>query len=211
MFCQRISSVLRVPQLIHCRSIAVLSTNGSNAADKNNQTVPKQQLNILTQRGNGLCKQNNLYFYLTKQLTNLMKLLSYKHSFSLTYRLPWLSTTIHIMILIKILFLAILGRRAYCSEVPPPAIIPVVLYDEIKDLPNHPEKLLVDVREPNEVAETGRIPTSINIPCKWYDQLFFVDLVRRTYYFVNGSSGPGAKGLLRRNWPHHIFANVRRR
>lgn len=72
--------------------------------------------------------------------------------------------------LINILFLAVLGRRAYCSveQPPPPAIIPVVLYDEIKDLPNHPEKLLVDVREPNEILETGRIPTSINIPCKCY-------------------------------------------
>lgn len=69
-------------------------------------------------------------------------------------------------LLIKILFLAILGGRAYSSEEQPPAIIPIVLYDEIKDLPNHPEKLLVDVREPNELAETGRIPTSINIPCK---------------------------------------------
>ncbi|KAG5680028.1 hypothetical protein PVAND_009561 [Polypedilum vanderplanki] len=37
-------------------------------------------------------------------------------------------------------------------------------YEQIKDLPNHPEKLLIDVREPNELKETGVIPTSINIP-----------------------------------------------
>lgn len=42
----------------------------------------------------------------------------------------------------------------------------VANYDEIVDLPNHPEKLLIDVREPTELAATGRIPTSINIPLK---------------------------------------------
>lgn len=40
-------------------------------------------------------------------------------------------------------------------------------YEEVKDLPNHPEKLLIDVREPKEIQETGQIPTSINIPCKY--------------------------------------------
>lgn len=44
--------------------------------------------------------------------------------------------------------------------------IPVAYYDEVKDLPNHWEKLLVDVREPSEIQQTGRIPTSINVPCK---------------------------------------------
>lgn len=42
--------------------------------------------------------------------------------------------------------------------------IPSVKYNDIKDLPNHPEKLLIDVRERQELEETGRIPTSINIP-----------------------------------------------
>uniref|UniRef100_A0A182QJV5 Rhodanese domain-containing protein n=1 Tax=Anopheles farauti TaxID=69004 RepID=A0A182QJV5_9DIPT len=37
---------------------------------------------------------------------------------------------------------------------------------DIEDLPNHPEKLLIDVREPSELAATGQIPTSINIPLK---------------------------------------------
>lgn len=44
--------------------------------------------------------------------------------------------------------------------------VPVAYYDEIKDLPNHREKLLVDVREPSELQNTGRIPMSINVPCK---------------------------------------------
>ena len=42
----------------------------------------------------------------------------------------------------------------------------IATYEEVKDLPNHPAVLLVDVREPNELEETGQIPTSINIPCK---------------------------------------------
>lgn len=42
----------------------------------------------------------------------------------------------------------------------------IATYEEIKDLPNHLEKLLIDVREPQELKETGVIPTSINIPRK---------------------------------------------
>ncbi|XP_037042236.1 rhodanese domain-containing protein CG4456-like [Bradysia coprophila] len=45
-----------------------------------------------------------------------------------------------------------------------PPIVPVAYYEEIKDLPNHRERLLVDVREPSEIQKTGRIPTSINVP-----------------------------------------------
>ncbi|XP_058125260.1 rhodanese domain-containing protein CG4456-like isoform X2 [Anopheles ziemanni] len=39
-------------------------------------------------------------------------------------------------------------------------------YEEIVDIANHPEVLLVDVREPSELSATGQIPTSINIPLK---------------------------------------------
>ena len=42
----------------------------------------------------------------------------------------------------------------------------IAFYEEIKDLPNHKEKLLIDVREPQELIDTGIIPTSINIPRK---------------------------------------------
>lgn len=44
--------------------------------------------------------------------------------------------------------------------------IPIVTYEEVKDLPNHPEKWLIDVREPTELTDTGVIPTAINIPRK---------------------------------------------
>lgn len=42
--------------------------------------------------------------------------------------------------------------------------IPVVSYEEVKGLPNQPEKILIDVREPEELKEFGQIPTSFNIP-----------------------------------------------
>ncbi|XP_013110581.1 rhodanese domain-containing protein CG4456 [Stomoxys calcitrans] len=42
--------------------------------------------------------------------------------------------------------------------------IEIVYYEFVKSLPNHPEMLLIDVREPLEIQQTGRIPTSINIP-----------------------------------------------
>lgn len=45
--------------------------------------------------------------------------------------------------------------------------VPIVTYDEVKDLPNHPEAYLFDVRDPPEIKETGQIPTSINIPRKY--------------------------------------------
>ncbi|XP_037933631.1 rhodanese domain-containing protein CG4456-like [Teleopsis dalmanni] len=37
-------------------------------------------------------------------------------------------------------------------------------YEEVKDIPNHPEKYLIDVRNRDEIANTGSIPGSINIP-----------------------------------------------
>lgn len=49
--------------------------------------------------------------------------------------------------------------------------IPIASYEEVKDLPNHPEKLLIDVREPQEIVDTGIIPTSVNIPCKFHFNL----------------------------------------
>ena len=50
-----------------------------------------------------------------------------------------------------------------CSDVD---LTKIATYEQVKDLPNHPEKLLIDVREPHELVETGVIPTSINIPRK---------------------------------------------
>ncbi|KAH8243015.1 hypothetical protein KR032_003715 [Drosophila birchii] len=44
------------------------------------------------------------------------------------------------------------------------AAIGIVDYDVVKKLPSEPQKLLIDVREPEELQETGQIPSSINIP-----------------------------------------------
>uniref|UniRef100_A0A1L8DUC5 Putative heat shock protein n=1 Tax=Nyssomyia neivai TaxID=330878 RepID=A0A1L8DUC5_9DIPT len=51
------------------------------------------------------------------------------------------------------------GIRKFSSE-----SMKIATYEEVKQLCDHPEKLLIDVREPNELLETGSIPTSINIP-----------------------------------------------
>ncbi|XP_059223385.1 rhodanese domain-containing protein CG4456 [Stomoxys calcitrans] len=40
----------------------------------------------------------------------------------------------------------------------------IATYEEVKDLPNHPEKYLIDVRSRDMVDTDGSIPTSINIP-----------------------------------------------
>lgn len=52
-------------------------------------------------------------------------------------------------------------------------VIQTVTYEEVKDLPNYPEKTLIDVREPEELKETGIIPTAINIPCKNLIEILF--------------------------------------
>ena len=40
----------------------------------------------------------------------------------------------------------------------------IATYKEIKELSNHPEKLLIDVRQPEEIFNTGKVSESINIP-----------------------------------------------
>jgi hypothetical protein len=58
------------------------------------------------------------------------------------------------------------------------AEVGIATYEEIKELPNHPEKkLLIDVREPHELAATGSIPTAINIPRKSSFTLIVVLLI----------------------------------
>jgi 3-mercaptopyruvate sulfurtransferase SseA len=58
----------------------------------------------------------------------------------------------------SLLAIAAILKRVEMAEVE------IATYEEVKDLPNHPEKLLIDVREPHELEATGQIPTSINIP-----------------------------------------------
>lgn len=41
-------------------------------------------------------------------------------------------------------------------------------YDYVKKATADSKVVIVDVREPDEVKEHGKIPNSINIPCKHY-------------------------------------------
>lgn len=45
--------------------------------------------------------------------------------------------------------------------------VKIVTYEEVKAMANEPQKLLVDVRNPDELKE-GKIPHSLNIPCKYF-------------------------------------------
>lgn len=42
----------------------------------------------------------------------------------------------------------------------------IVDYEYVKDFEKYPGRLLIDVREPGELVSDGKIPFSINIPCK---------------------------------------------
>jgi len=42
--------------------------------------------------------------------------------------------------------------------------IKLVTFDDVKELKDDKSKLLIDVREPSELQETGELPGSINIP-----------------------------------------------
>lgn len=42
----------------------------------------------------------------------------------------------------------------------------IATYEEVIDTLRDPDRLLIDVRDPSEIASTGQIPTSIAIPCK---------------------------------------------
>lgn len=42
----------------------------------------------------------------------------------------------------------------------------IATYEEVIDALRNPDKLIIDVREPEDVQTSGKIPKSINIPCK---------------------------------------------
>ncbi|XP_052862620.1 rhodanese domain-containing protein CG4456-like isoform X1 [Anopheles cruzii] len=67
----------------------------------------------------------------------------------------------------------------------------IATYEEVLDLPNHPEKLLIDVRNPDELAETGQIPTSINIPLDQIEQAFGPETGSEQFAKLYGVPKPG--------------------
>lgn len=53
-------------------------------------------------------------------------------------------------------------NNSLASPVHPP--IPTVSYEQLKEIIEHNTALIIDVRTKNELAETGVIPNSLNIP-----------------------------------------------
>jgi len=60
--------------------------------------------------------------------------------------------------------LSLVTQRFYSNNNNNNNPIEIVDYATVKKLANEPQKLLIDVREPDELKETGQIPSSINIP-----------------------------------------------
>lgn len=50
----------------------------------------------------------------------------------------------------------------------------VVSFEDMLEVIHEPKKVIIDVREPDEVASTGMIPSSINIPCNYYFLFVFI-------------------------------------
>lgn len=78
--------------------------------------------------------------------------------------------------------------RLYSSE----AIndIPIVSYEEVKQLPNNPKKLLIDVREPSELQETGQISSSINIPLGQVSEELSANMDKKAFKAKYGRDKP---------------------
>ncbi|XP_039441671.1 rhodanese domain-containing protein CG4456-like isoform X1 [Culex pipiens pallens] len=66
----------------------------------------------------------------------------------------------------------------------------IATYEEVLDLPNHPEKLLIDVRGVDEVASTGAIPTAINIPLDQVDKAFAPETTSEEFQKLYGVAKP---------------------
>lgn len=67
------------------------------------------------------------------------------------------------MYLDKKLHTAIIGLNNNIKDMDPKRI---ASYEDVLKVIDKPQKLIIDVRNPDEVSETGKIPSSINIPCK---------------------------------------------
>lgn len=54
-------------------------------------------------------------------------------------------------------------------------MVTIATFEEVKNI--KPDVYLIDVRERNELEETGTIPHSINIPCK-------INLIQSLYLYL---------------------------
>lgn len=48
----------------------------------------------------------------------------------------------------------------------------VLSYDDMLKVIHQPQKVIIDVRNPDEVNTTGKIPSSINIPCNIFYSIY---------------------------------------
>ncbi|XP_029725852.1 rhodanese domain-containing protein CG4456 isoform X1 [Aedes albopictus] len=77
----------------------------------------------------------------------------------------------------------------------------IATYEEVLDLPNHPEKVLIDVRGADELAATGQIPTSINIPLEQVAKAFSPETSTEEFSRLYGVPKP--------NQDHYIIMSCR--
>lgn len=63
-----------------------------------------------------------------------------------------------------------------------------VKFEEFQKFTKDPSALIIDVREPNELKETGTIPGSINIPCNNIFLFFVIHKSNKNIIFYSESS-----------------------
>lgn len=62
----------------------------------------------------------------------------------------------------------------------------VVSFNDISKYTQQTDKVIIDVRNPDEVASTGKIPSSINIPCKNYLPILIIFLLYIYFWAIIG-------------------------
>lgn len=74
----------------------------------------------------------------------------------------------------------------YISVTPKLYVKDIVEFDEFKQLTKDKSTIVIDVREPEELKETGVIPGSINVPCKQLGIKLLTFLIIK-YFYSRGS------------------------
>ncbi|XP_070852073.1 rhodanese domain-containing protein CG4456 [Drosophila suzukii] len=73
-------------------------------------------------------------------------------------------------------------------------ITTMATYEQVKDVPNHPEVYLIDVRRKDELQQTGSIPASLNIPLDELDTALSCD--GASFKNKYGRSKPGKESRI---------------
>lgn len=59
----------------------------------------------------------------------------------------------------------------------------VLSYEDMLKIIHQPEKVIIDVRNPEEIKSSGKIPSSINIPCMF--RVFNYSLLNISIEIIN--------------------------